>query len=75
GERTGMAMKHRSADYHPGVRIHAIRVGGCVGGAIFTIGLMAIFLIGVPIAKWFFLAAVVGGIAAFFLIHATDRSR
>jgi hypothetical protein len=68
-------MKHQQADYHPGIRIHAIKVGGCVAGAIFALGMMAIVLIGIPIAKWFFVAALVGGVAAYFVIHATDPAR
>lgn len=75
GAKRNWPVKERPAKYHQGTTMHALRVGGCVAGAIFTIGMMAIVLIGVPIAKWFFLAAVVGGVAAFFLIRSTDRSR
>ncbi len=41
-------MKDRSTNYHPGIRIHAIRVGGCVAGVAFTLGAMAIVLAGFP---------------------------
>lgn len=69
-----MPMKHRSTGYHPGIRIHAIKVGGCVAGAVFTLGAMTIVLTGAPIAKWFLLASVAGGIAAFFLIRWAHSS-
>lgn len=70
-------MKDHSADYqpHPGIRSHAIKVGGCVAGAIFALGVVAIVLVGIPMAKWFFLASVVAGLAAYFMIHATDPAR
>ena len=68
-------MKDHSADYHPGIRSHAIKVGGCVAGAIFALGVIAIVLVGIPIAKWFFLASVVGGLTVYFVIHATDPAR
>ena len=67
-------MKGRSASYHPGIRIHAIRVGGCVAGAAFTLGAMAIVLARVPFAKWFLLASVLGGVAVFFLLRSFRSS-
>jgi hypothetical protein len=67
-------MKDRSAKYHSGITMHAIKVGGCVAGAIFTVGMMAIVLIGVPAAKWFFLASLVGGVAVFLLLRSFRHS-
>ena len=47
---------------HPGITMHKIPVKAGVAGAIFTIGSMLIFLIGIP-ALWTFLAfAIVLGI-------------
>ncbi|MGH9579545.1 MAG: hypothetical protein ACRD2R_01020 [Terriglobales bacterium] len=67
-------MKDRSAKYHPGITMHAITVGGCVAGAIYAIGSMALVLIGIPIAKWFLLASVLGGVAVFFLLRSFRSS-
>ncbi len=67
-------MKDRTTNYHPGIRIHAIKVGGCVAGVVFTLGAMAIVLAGIPAAKWFLLASVAGGIAAFLLIRSAHHS-
>ncbi|MCI0353800.1 MAG: hypothetical protein L0099_01995 [Acidobacteria bacterium] len=67
-------MKDRLAKYHQGITMHALRVGGCVAGAIFAIGVMAIVLAGVPIAGWFLLASMAGGIAAFLLIRSFRSS-
>ncbi|MGH9555557.1 MAG: hypothetical protein ACRD2Y_07010 [Terriglobales bacterium] len=67
-------MKDRSAKYHQGITMHAMRVAGCVAGAVFTLGAMVIVLAGLPIARWFLLAAIAGGIAAFFLIRSAHSS-
>lgn len=48
-------------EWHPGPRIDKIRVIG-VGGLIFTVGTLVIFLIGIPIAPWFLLFAVAAGL-------------
>ncbi len=67
-------MKNHSPKYHQGITMHALQVGGCVAGAIFAVGVMAIVLAGVPFARWFFLAAAAGGIAAFLLIRWSHQS-
>lgn len=67
-------MKDHSPKYHQGITMHALRVGGCFAGAVFTLGAMAIVLARLPFARWFFAAALVAGIAAFFLIRLAHRS-
>ena len=67
-------MKDRSAKYHSGITMHALRVGGCVVGAVFTMGAMAIVLLGLPMAKWFLLVSVAGGIATFMLLRSFRSS-
>ncbi len=57
---------------HPGIRIHAIPVAG-VGGLIFTVGSLLIFLIGVPLAKWFLLGSAAVGVLVFGLIRLLRR--
>ena len=66
--------KHRWTQYHPGIRLHAIPVEDNLGGWIFTLGLVVVFLVGVPIAKWFLLASLAGGVATFLLLRRLHRS-
>jgi UDP-N-acetylmuramyl pentapeptide phosphotransferase/UDP-N-acetylglucosamine-1-phosphate transferase len=46
---------------HPGITMHKIPVAG-VGGLVFTIGLVVLALLGLPIAKWFLAGAVILGV-------------
>jgi UDP-N-acetylmuramyl pentapeptide phosphotransferase/UDP-N-acetylglucosamine-1-phosphate transferase len=46
---------------HPGITMHKIPVAG-VGGLIFTIGIVVLALLGLPIAKWFLAGAVALGV-------------
>jgi UDP-N-acetylmuramyl pentapeptide phosphotransferase/UDP-N-acetylglucosamine-1-phosphate transferase len=50
------------ASQHPGITMHKIPVAGTVGGFIFAIGIIVLALIGLPLAKWFLLAAVILGV-------------
>jgi hypothetical protein len=59
---------------HRGISMHAIPVGANIGGAIFTIGIIVAVLIGLPVARWFLLASVVGGGAVFLLLRFSRRS-
>jgi len=58
----------RDADFHRGPRIDAIPVVG-VGGLIFAIGVAVMFVGGLPIAKWFFIASVPAGFLALVTIR------
>jgi hypothetical protein len=58
---------------HRGISMHAIPVGANIGGAIFTIGIIVAVLIGLPIAKWFLLESVLGGVAVFFIFRLFRR--
>lgn len=50
---------------HPGISMHKLPVGGNVMGAVFVIGIVLMFLVGIPIARWFLIAGLVlGGILA-----------
>jgi hypothetical protein len=66
-------MQHRDANYHPGISMHHIKVGGCVAGAIFALGTVLMVLLGIPVAKWFLLGSVIAGIAVFFLLRRVHR--
>jgi hypothetical protein len=46
---------------HPGISIHRIAVGGGIMGALFAIGTVLIFVIGVPLGPWFLLASILLG--------------
>lgn len=61
-------MKHRWSRYHPGIRMHAIPVDANTGGLIFTVGVTLVFLLVIPLAKWFLLASLgAGAVVAVFL--------
>ena len=46
---------------HPGIRIHKIPVKG-PAGLIFAIGVIVIFLMGLPEARWFLLVSLPAGL-------------
>jgi len=54
-------MSH--SERHPGISIHRIAVGGGIMGALFTIGSVLIFVIGVPLGPWFLMGSVLLGAA------------
>jgi hypothetical protein len=54
---------------NPQINISKIVVGGGIAGAIFTIGSMAIFLIGIPVLRFMFPAAIVLGGAVALILH------
>jgi len=62
------------ADFHRGPRIDAIPVVG-VGGLIFAIGMVVMFVGGLPIAKWFLLASVPAGFLALGAIRLFRKLR
>ena len=53
----------RNLERHPGISIHRIAVGGGVMAALFTIGTVLIFVVGVPLGPWFLLASILLGTA------------
>ncbi len=68
-------MKYRWTRPHPGITMHKIPVDWNVGGLLFTVGVTLVFLIGIPIAKWFLLFALIaGGGVAWFLHWLHERS-
>jgi hypothetical protein len=66
--------RHSDAGYHRGPRIDAIPVVG-VGGLIFAIGMVVMFVVGLPIGKWFLLASVPAGFLAMAAIRLFRRLR
>jgi hypothetical protein len=58
--------------WHPGITMHRIPVAG-VGGLIFTIGIVVLALLGLPIAKWFLAGAVALGVVVAFVLRLLRR--
>jgi len=60
-------------DYpHQGITMHQIRFGGGFAGLVFAVGCMVLFLAGLPVLWYPFLAAIVLGVliaAGFHLVH------
>jgi len=58
---------------HPGITMHKLPVGAGFAGLVFTVGSMAIFLIGLP-ALWYFLAGAIAlGVGVATVLRLTAR--
>ena len=64
----------KDARWHPGPRADAIPVIG-VGGLIFVIATVVIFVVGLPVAKWFLLASLPAGFVAMFAMRLFRKLR
>ena len=53
----------------PQINLAKIPVGGGIAGAIFAIGSMLIFLLGIPTIRYIFPAAIVLGCGVALVIH------
>jgi hypothetical protein len=51
----------RNLERHPGITMHRIAVGGGVMGGLFAIGSVLIFVIGLPVSRWFLLGSTLLG--------------
>jgi hypothetical protein len=58
---------------HPEINISHIRVGGGIAGFIFTVGCMAIFLVGIPWLWFFLVLALTLGIGVATILHLIYR--
>jgi hypothetical protein len=65
----------RDDNQKPQINISKIKVGGGIIGAIFTLGCMAIFLIGLPVLWYTFPAALVLGCGVALVLHFTHARR
>jgi len=62
-------------DYpHQGITMHRIRFGGGVAGLMFTLGCMVLFLAGLPILWYPFVAAIAFGAGIATVLHFLRRS-
>ena len=55
----------------PEINMSQIRFGGGIAGLIFTLGSMAIFLLGIPVLWDFFALAVALGVGFAVVLHFT----
>ena len=53
----------------PQINLAKIPVGGGIAGAIFAVGSMVIFLIGIPVVRIIFPAAIVLGSVVALILH------
>ena len=61
---------------HPGISMHKLPVGGNIAGGLFTIGVVLMVLVGVPLAPWFLLGAtVLGAILSIFVMRWHQRHK
>lgn len=68
----------QTPERRPEINLSSIPVGGDVGGLMFMAGSMAILVAGLPMWRWFFGAAVLGGLfsaAALAAWHGGHHSR
>jgi sugar phosphate permease len=54
---------------NPQINVSKIALGGGIAGAIFTIGSMVIFLLGIPLLRYIFPAAIALGCAVALILH------
>ena len=64
----------RNSERHPGISIHRIAVGGGIMSAVFAIGTVLIFVIGVPLGPWFLLGSVLLGAAVAVGLNVWHKS-
>ena len=59
----------REDNPNPQINMSKIVVGGGIAGAIFTVGSMLIFLIGIPVLRYMFPAAIALGCGVALILH------
>jgi hypothetical protein len=64
-----------NGERRPEINLSAIPVGGNIGGLIFVAGSMAILVSGLPGWRWFFAAAVLGGVLTAALVYIFHTAR
>ena len=59
----------------PDANVSRISVGGGAAGLIFTLGMVAILLVGLPPTRWFLAASVPLGVVVALILRWTARDR
>jgi hypothetical protein len=65
-------MKIQPAKIHPGITMHKIPIKGAAG-LIFTVGMLIIFLIRLPEARWFLALSLPFGVIIGLILRLTSR--
>lgn len=65
-------MKDHPAKIHPGITMHKIPVKGAAG-LIFTVGMLIVFLIRLPEARWFLALSLPLGVIIGVILRLTSR--
>ena len=60
-------------ELHPGITMHKIPVKAGFPGLLFTIGMMAVYLMGIPALSYFLLLAIVLGIGVAVMLRFIPR--
>ena len=62
-------------DYHPGISIHHITIGGGLMAAVFAIGSCLIFFFGISEIRWFLLLSIPFALGVAALLHFLYKRR
>src|SRR5215471_2498669 len=62
-------------ELHPGITMHKIPVKAGFPGLLFTIGMMAVYLMGIPALSYFLLLAIVLGIGVAVMLRFIPPGR
>jgi len=65
-------MKHREPNRHPGIW-RVMQVDSELAGVLIAAGFVLMGLVSMPIAKWFFLGAVLFGAVVAWVLHCTKK--
>ena len=61
---------HPGVTHHRGITMHKLPVGGDVMGALFAVAVVLIVVVGIALAPWFLLGAIVlGAILSVFIFR------
>ncbi len=64
----------RNLERHPGITMHRMAVGGGIMGALFAIRTVLIFVIGLPVSRWFLLGSVLLGTGVAALLYVWHKN-
>ena len=67
-------MKHREPNRHPGIW-RVMQVDSELAGILIAAGFVFMGLVSLPIAKWFFLGAVLFGVVVALVLHWTKKDK
>ena len=63
----------RNLEGHPGITMHRIAVGSGVMGALVAVGSLLIFVLGLPVSRWFLLGSSLFGLVVAALLYAWHK--